>query len=77
MKTIDARLYAPKDKHKNIFEMFFGLAVGQSMLLINDHDPKPLYYQFAIEYPETFDWVYQTNGPELYEIVITKLKDLK
>lgn len=77
MKTIDARLYAPKDKHKNIFEMFFGLTVGESMLLVNDHDPKPLYYQFAIEYSETFDWVYQTNGPELFEIVITKLKETK
>jgi uncharacterized protein (DUF2249 family) len=73
MKTIDARHYAPKDKHNKIFEMFFNLSVGESMMLINDHDPKPLYYQFAIEYPETFEWVYQSKGPEVFEILITKL----
>jgi uncharacterized protein (DUF2249 family) len=72
MKTIDARLYEPKDKHNKIFELFFSLNVGESMMLINDHDPKPLYYQFSIEYPETFDWFYQTKGPEIYEIMITK-----
>ena len=74
MKTIDARDYEPKDKHKNIFGMFNGLEIEESMLLINDHDPKPLYYQFAAEMPESFDWTYQKNGPDLFEIIIKKLK---
>lgn len=76
MKIIDARDYVPKDKHIKIFEMFAGLKVGEAMLLINDHDPKPLYYQFSFEHPNTFDWVYRKNGPDLFEILITKLKNI-
>lgn len=76
MKTIDARDYAPRDKHKVIFEMFYGLKVGEAMLLLNDHDPKPLYYQFSAEHPNTFDWTYQKSGPDVFEVLITKLKNI-
>ncbi|HKL61511.1 MAG TPA: DUF2249 domain-containing protein [Acholeplasma sp.] len=73
MKTIDARLYEPKDKHKKIFDMFFSLNVGESMLLVNDHDPKPLYYQFAAEHTNQFEWTYQTQGPDIFEVLIKKI----
>ena len=76
MKHIDTRLYEPKDKHKAIFGLFFSLNVGETMLLINDHDPKPLYYQFAIEYPNTFEWTYQTQGPDIFEVLIKKTSDV-
>lgn len=42
------------------------------MRLVNDHDPKPLYYQFAAERPGTFDWEYQEQGPEVWKVLITK-----
>ncbi|MFA5471804.1 MAG: DUF2249 domain-containing protein [Acholeplasmataceae bacterium] len=73
MKTIDARNYEPKDKHIKIFEMYHSLEVGESMLLINDHDPKPLYYQFAFEQTDKFKWTYQTSGPEIFEVLIQKI----
>ncbi|HAX03767.1 MAG: hemerythrin [Tenericutes bacterium GWC2_34_14] len=73
MKSIDVRPIPPKDRHDMIFNTFFNLGVGESMMLINDHDPKPLYYQFSIEYPETFEWIYQTKGPEMYEVMIKKV----
>lgn len=76
MKTIDARLYEAKDKHKKIFKMFESLAVDEAMLLLNDHDPKPLYYQFAAERADTFEWTYKTNGPDLFEILIKKTKNI-
>lgn len=74
MKTIDARDYAPNDKHVKIFEMFFSLQPNESMLLVNDHDPKPLYYQFVMEYPDAFTWDYQTKREDLYEVIIKRLK---
>lgn len=42
---LDARPIPPRDKHPTIFRTFDNLASGQSMLLINDHDPRPLWYQ--------------------------------
>lgn len=76
MKSIFAPSIPPRDRHKQIFDLFFSLAVGEQMMLINDHDPKPLHYTFLIEYPDTFTWVYQTEGPELFEVVITKILDV-
>ncbi len=76
MQTIDARAYAPKDKHPNILSMFLNLKIGESMLLVNDHDPKPLYYQFTAEYPNTFTWTYQESGPEVYKVVIKKIMEV-
>lgn len=37
---------------------FHELAPGQVFVLVNDHDPKPLYYQFQAEYQGTFTWDY-------------------
>ncbi|NWN96347.1 MAG: DUF2249 domain-containing protein [Bacillus sp. (in: Bacteria)] len=48
----------PKYRHAKIFETFDGLQSGQYMELTNDHDPKPLYYQFLIEREGCFTWDY-------------------
>ena len=69
---VDARLYEPKDKHITIFNTFETLSSGESMELINDHDPRPLHYQFIIERPDTFEWEYLEEGPEVWRVAITK-----
>ena len=70
--VVDAREYEPKDKHKVIFETFDSLLSGEKMELINDHDPKPLHYQFIMEMPETFEWQYLEEGPEVWKVAIGK-----
>ncbi|WP_449436936.1 DUF2249 domain-containing protein [Pedobacter steynii] len=40
----------------------------------NDHDPKPLYYQFLAERGQTFSWDYLENGPEIWKVKIAKRK---
>ena len=70
--TVDARIYEPKDKHPMIFKTFESLASGEKMELINDHDPRPLHYQFIMELPETFEWEYLEEGPEVWRVSIMK-----
>ena len=41
-----------------------------AFVLVNDHDPKPLYYQFAAEYPDAFTWDYLETGPEVWQVRI-------
>ena len=41
--------YPPREKHPAIFNTFHSLQSGEIMQIINDHDPKPLYYQFMVE----------------------------
>lgn len=69
---VDARIYEPKDKHTVIFDTFNNLNNGEEMELLNDHDPKPLYYQFSAEYAGKFEWEYLEEGPEVWRVAIKK-----
>ncbi len=70
--TVDARILPTPKKHPTIFRTFEGLPLGQAMLLVNDHDPKPLHYQFAAERPGQFEWRYLENGPEVWRVEIRR-----
>ncbi len=69
---LDVRVLLPRDKHPTIFRTFDTLASGQSLMLLNDHDPKPLRYQLLAERPESFDWQYEAEGPELWCVRISR-----
>lgn len=71
--TVDVRCLAPRERHPLIFSTFRALTAGQAMQLINDHDPKPLYYQFHAELPEQFEWATVEAGPERWRVNITRL----
>ena len=70
---VDVRSIAPRERHPLIFSTFRGLAAGASMELVNDHDPKPLYYQFQAEMPGRFSWDYIETGPQDWRVRITRL----
>ncbi|PKM49392.1 MAG: hemerythrin [Firmicutes bacterium HGW-Firmicutes-7] len=70
---LDVRKIEPRDKHLRIFETFDMLKLGQSMEIINDHDPKPLEYQFKAEREGQFQWDYLEEGPDVWRVGITKL----
>ena len=72
---IDVRTIAPRDRHPLIFSTFGSLATGQAMELVNDHDPKPLYYQLLGERGNIFTWEYQEQGPEWWIVKIAKKID--
>ena len=71
--TIDVREIAPRLRHPLIFDTFDRLAAGEALLLVNDHDPKPLVYQFQAESPGEFSWEYLENGPEVWRVRIGKV----
>ena len=71
--TVNATEYPPQLKHKVIFETFNSLKPSESMLLINDHDPVPLRYQFESMHPGTFTWEYLEQGPTTFRVKISKL----
>lgn len=69
---LDVRVIAPREKHPTIFSTFDGLASGQAMVIINDHDPRPLRYQLAAERPDMFDWTYEAEGPDVWRVRIAR-----
>lgn len=70
--VLDVRTVPPRDKHPSIFRTFDALIAGQSMVLVNDHDPRPLRYQLAAERPDTFDWTYEETGPTVWRVRIDR-----
>jgi uncharacterized protein (DUF2249 family) len=70
--TLDVRNTPPPQRHPLIFSTFESLAPGESFVLVNDHDPKPLYYQFKFEREGQFDWEYLEEGPEDWRVRISK-----
>lgn len=69
---LDVRVIQPRDKHPTIFRTFDSLSSGQSMVIVNDHDPRPLRYQLSAERPNTFEWTYEAEGPEVWRVRIDR-----
>ncbi len=67
---LDVRQLVPMQRHVAIFATFDALKPGESFDLVNDHDPKPLYYQFQAEHAGTFSWDYLAQGPEVWRVRI-------
>lgn len=53
-----------------IFETCKNLQTDDSFLPVNDHDPKPLYYQFEAEHNGEFSWQYLEQGPTAWRVEI-------
>ncbi|MEO8246132.1 MAG: DUF2249 domain-containing protein [Chloroflexota bacterium] len=68
--ALDVRNEPPIRRHTMIFDAFDALDVDTAFILVNDHDPKPLYYQFAAEQGGTFSWEYLEEGPTVWRVRI-------
>jgi len=72
METLDVTLLEPRLKHPTIFKYFDALPTGGELIIENDHDPKPLYYQLLSERGPVFNWQYLEEGPLHWRIQIRK-----
>ncbi|CAN5862525.1 hypothetical protein BH11BAC7_BH11BAC7_21550 [soil metagenome] len=75
IEIIDVTVIEPRRKHPFIFERFDALLPGGSFVIMNDHDPKPLYYQLLAERGEVVDWDYMENGPGTWKVKIGRKAD--
>jgi uncharacterized protein (DUF2249 family) len=73
LTRFDVRHIPCRIKHGQIFQRWTDLPVGEHFVLINDHDPVPLYYQFAAQFPGAFTWEYLVQGPDQFHVKITRL----
>jgi len=74
MPEIDVRDLPPKERHPEIMSAFESLDSGESLTLVNDHDPKPLYYEMQAE-RAAFDadgYEVEKEGPERFVATLPK-----
>jgi len=72
ISKIDVTVLEPRMKHPTIFKKFDEITAGESFIISNDHDPKPLYYQLLGERGNIFSWEYIENGPDNWLVKIQK-----
>ncbi|GGC27838.1 hypothetical protein GCM10011386_19820 [Parapedobacter defluvii] len=69
---LDVTQIEPRLKHPTIFEHFDALEQGESFIIHNDHDPRPLYYQLLGERGNIFTWEYLESGPLHWQVQLAK-----
>ncbi|WP_276273891.1 DUF2249 domain-containing protein [Haloarcula litorea] len=47
--TLDLRETPPRERHPKIHDAFTALDPGETLRIVNDHEPKPLFYEFQAE----------------------------
>ena len=64
---LDVRAVSKPQRHPMIFARFDALAVGESFVLVNSHDPKHLHQEFERDHPGIYDWTYlPTSNSRLF-----------
>ena len=71
--SIDVRDITAGERHGAVFAAFGALGPGDSLEIVDNQDPKPLYRGFQVEASGNFSWVYVQRGPAVWRVSIKKL----
>jgi uncharacterized protein (DUF2249 family) len=72
-KLMDVRPIPCSVKHGQILQRWRELPLGDHFVLVNDHDPVPLHYQFKAEFPGQFTWEHLLCGADEFRVKITRV----
>jgi uncharacterized protein (DUF2249 family) len=75
VEELDVRDRPPAQRHDAIFEAYESLDAGEGFVLVNDHDPKPLYHQFQSEAGPEFHWEYRAKDPGEFRVLVGKTEN--
>jgi uncharacterized protein (DUF2249 family) len=64
MHRLDVRDLPPAARHDRIHDAFDALDSGETLVVVNDHDPSPLYYEFEAEIDAFDDEGYRVTHEE-------------
>ncbi len=70
---LDLRGILRPQRHALVFAQFDALELGESLELVNDHDPVPLNRQIDAMRPGQAEWSYVARGPEIFRIRLRRI----
>jgi uncharacterized protein (DUF2249 family) len=73
MREIDLCLLQRAERHPLVFDAFDALAVGDSFVIFNDHDPHPLRMQIEQLREGEMRWEYVERGPVTFRVRVTRV----
>lgn len=65
---LDVRTLAPPQRHPRIFALFDELAPEGTLVLISDHEPRPLRAEFEHKRPDAHRWTQRHMGDGRWEV---------
>ena len=71
--SLDLRAIDPRERHAIVFGRVDELQAGQSLQLLNDHDPQPLRAQLHDRALGRFEWTVLEAGPRVWRVQITRV----
>jgi uncharacterized protein (DUF2249 family)/hemerythrin-like domain-containing protein len=71
-QPFDVRAVLPRDRHALVFKTFDALPQNDAVVLVFDHDPRPLLHEFQKERAAAFDWSPLEEGPEVWRIELRR-----
>jgi uncharacterized protein (DUF2249 family)/phosphopantetheine adenylyltransferase len=74
-ESLDVREIPHGQRHPRVFGIYARLAAGESFVLVNSHDPKPLRKEFEATFPDQFSWDYEESGPQRWQVRIGRVRD--
>lgn len=75
-RHVDLRSLVPMQRHATVFGLVERLMPGEAFVLINDHDPKPLYHQLEARHPGLLNWTYLERGPQVWRVEVGRSIDM-
>ena len=71
--VIDIRQIPIRERLETILDTWKALEKGNTLRIINDHDPVHLQQLLKSEFADQFEWHYIEQGPTEWVVAITKI----
>lgn len=70
---VDVRGYPTWERHPRVFAAFDAMPVGSDLVVVSDHEPRPLRYEFDEQRGGAFVWEQRRLDEQLWHAVITRV----
>lgn len=70
---LDVRSYPTWERHPRVFAAFDALPIGGQLVVVSDHEPRPLRYEFEQQRPDAFVWDQEMLDDEMWCVTLRRV----
>jgi len=63
---------SPAHRHEVVLARVASLGYGRSLVILSDHEPKPLRRWLEDLLPGSYEWTYLAKGPDLWQVRVRR-----
>jgi CRP/FNR family cyclic AMP-dependent transcriptional regulator len=70
---LDVRIYPTWERHPRVFAAFDALPIGGQLVIVSDHEPRPLRFEFDQQRAGAFIWDQETPDEDVWHVTIKRV----